>query len=153
MELVPGVTVSSSSPRSRSPSTTPSDSHSSRNCGRACSPSTFARRRTSGRRASKRPWVALLRYLGCTGHAHEVAVVFGDEIAIRGADARARRREPRGSARRFDAFATASLSPEQTAQVAQNFRGACMLGGAHIVDDVLLVVADVDASRALYTVE
>ncbi len=28
-------------------------------------------------------WVALLRYLGCTGHAHEVATVFGDEIAIR----------------------------------------------------------------------
>jgi len=28
-------------------------------------------------------WVALLRYIGCTGHAHEVATVFGDEIAIR----------------------------------------------------------------------
>jgi hypothetical protein len=28
-------------------------------------------------------WVALLRYLGCTGHAHEVATLFGDEIAIR----------------------------------------------------------------------
>jgi len=27
-------------------------------------------------------WVALLRYVGCTGHAHEVATVFGDEIAI-----------------------------------------------------------------------
>jgi len=28
-------------------------------------------------------WVAMLRYIGCTGHAHEVATVFGDEIAIR----------------------------------------------------------------------
>ena len=28
-------------------------------------------------------WVALLRYVGCTGHAHEVATVFGDEIGIR----------------------------------------------------------------------
>jgi HD-GYP domain-containing protein (c-di-GMP phosphodiesterase class II) len=28
-------------------------------------------------------WVALLRYVGCTGHAHEVATVFGDEIKIR----------------------------------------------------------------------
>jgi HD-GYP domain-containing protein (c-di-GMP phosphodiesterase class II) len=28
-------------------------------------------------------WTALLRYVGCTGHAHEVATVFGDEIAIR----------------------------------------------------------------------
>ena len=26
-------------------------------------------------------WVALLRYIGCTGHAHEVATVFGDERA------------------------------------------------------------------------
>src|SRR3954451_21723791 len=28
-------------------------------------------------------WVAVLRYVGCTGHAHEVATVFGDDIAIR----------------------------------------------------------------------
>src|SRR5262249_10570357 len=28
-------------------------------------------------------WVALLRYIGCTGHAHEVAQVIPDEISIR----------------------------------------------------------------------
>jgi len=28
-------------------------------------------------------WTALLRYLGCTGHAHEVAALFGDEIGLR----------------------------------------------------------------------
>ena len=28
-------------------------------------------------------WVSLLRFIGCTGHAHEVATLFGDEIAIR----------------------------------------------------------------------
>ena len=28
-------------------------------------------------------WVALLRYLGCTGHAHEVAAVFGDDVDTR----------------------------------------------------------------------
>jgi hypothetical protein len=28
-------------------------------------------------------WVAQLRYIGCTGHAHEVAVLFGDEIETR----------------------------------------------------------------------
>jgi HD-GYP domain-containing protein (c-di-GMP phosphodiesterase class II) len=28
-------------------------------------------------------WSALFRFLGCTGHAHESAVVFGDEIALR----------------------------------------------------------------------
>ena len=46
-------------------------------------------------------WVALLRYIGCTGHAHEVSTLFGDEIAIRAADAGARRRQPgRGDPRR-----------------------------------------------------
>jgi len=29
-------------------------------------------------------WVALLRYVGCTAHAHEVASLFGDDIGIRG---------------------------------------------------------------------
>lgn len=29
-------------------------------------------------------WVALVRYIGCTGHAHELATLFGDEIAILG---------------------------------------------------------------------
>ena len=28
-------------------------------------------------------WVAQLRYLGCTGHAHEVSTLFGDEIETR----------------------------------------------------------------------
>jgi HD-GYP domain-containing protein (c-di-GMP phosphodiesterase class II) len=27
-------------------------------------------------------WLSLLRYVGCTGHAHEVSAVFGDDIAI-----------------------------------------------------------------------
>lgn len=28
-------------------------------------------------------WVALLRYVGCTGHAHEVALAFGDDVGTR----------------------------------------------------------------------
>src|SRR5215510_298798 len=28
-------------------------------------------------------WTSALRFLGCTGHAFEVAVVFGDEIELR----------------------------------------------------------------------
>jgi len=28
-------------------------------------------------------WIGQLRYIGCTGHAHEVAVLFGDEIETR----------------------------------------------------------------------
>ena len=73
-----------SSPRWRSRRTTRSASRSSRSCGRACSRRGSARRRDS--RTTMREtayWVALLRYVGCTGHAHEVATLFGDEIAIR----------------------------------------------------------------------
>ena len=58
-------------------------SRSSRSCGRACSRRGSARRRNSTRGATDAYWVALLRYIGCTGHAHEVATLFGDDIAIR----------------------------------------------------------------------
>ncbi len=34
-------------------------------------------------------WTSALRFLGCTGHAHEVAVVFGDEIELRSRSLRA----------------------------------------------------------------
>jgi HD-GYP domain-containing protein (c-di-GMP phosphodiesterase class II) len=34
-------------------------------------------------------WVATLRYLGCTGHAFETAVLFGDEIELRAESLRA----------------------------------------------------------------
>ena len=74
----------SSSPRWRSRRTTRSASRSSRSCARACSRRGSARPRGSTRRLRETAyWVALLRYVGCTGHAHEVATVFGDEIAIR----------------------------------------------------------------------
>lgn len=42
-----------------------------------------ARMGVSARDAETVYWVALLRYLGCTGHAYEVAAVFGDDIATR----------------------------------------------------------------------
>ena len=74
----------SSSPRWRSRRTTRSASRSSRSCARACSRRGSARRPASTTRcATTAYWVALLRYVGCTGHAHEVATLFGDEIAIR----------------------------------------------------------------------
>ena len=34
-------------------------------------------------------WASALRFLGCTGHAFEVAVLFGDEIELRAASLRA----------------------------------------------------------------
>lgn len=85
-------------------------------------------------------WTALLRYLGCTGHAHEVATMFGDEIAIRARtlvhDA-ANPAEVMGDA---VAFATAGQSAEQREQTIQmlqanaaawsvyNFTSGCEVG-------------------------
>src|SRR6188768_1057521 len=64
-------------------------------------------------------WVALLRYVGCTGHAHEVATVFGDEIAIRGQTLIHDAANPAEVMRDVVAFATAGKSPEATAETLQ----------------------------------
>ena len=58
-------------------------------------------------------WVALLRYVGCTGHAHEVATVFGDEIAIRAATLVHDAANPAEVMRDVMAYATAGRSPEE----------------------------------------
>jgi HD-GYP domain-containing protein (c-di-GMP phosphodiesterase class II) len=58
-------------------------------------------------------WVALLRYVGCTGHAHEVATVFGDEIAIRAATLTHDAANPTEVMRDVFAYATAGRSPEE----------------------------------------
>ncbi len=62
-------------------------------------------------------WVALLRYVGCTGHAHEVATVFGDEIAIRGATLTHDAGNPAEVMRDVVAFATAGHSPERRDEI------------------------------------
>src|SRR4029078_4445378 len=33
-------------------------------------------------------WLSLLRYVGCTGHAHEISTVFGGDVAILAASRR-----------------------------------------------------------------
>jgi len=58
-------------------------------------------------------WVALLRYIGCTGHAHEVATVFGDEIAIRAQTLVHDAANPAEVMRDVVAFATAGHPPEE----------------------------------------
>lgn len=58
-------------------------------------------------------WVALLRYVGCTGHAHEVATVFGDEIAIRARTLVHDAANPAEVMRDVVAFATAGHPEEQ----------------------------------------
>jgi HD-GYP domain-containing protein (c-di-GMP phosphodiesterase class II) len=64
-------------------------------------------------------WVALLRYLGCTGHAHEVATVFGDEIAIRAQTLVHDAANPAEVMRDVIAYATAGHSPEERDQIVQ----------------------------------
>jgi HD-GYP domain-containing protein (c-di-GMP phosphodiesterase class II)/DNA-binding CsgD family transcriptional regulator len=85
-------------------------------------------------------WVALLRYLGCTGHAHEVATVFGDEIAIRAQTLVHDAANPAEVMRDVIAFATAGHPPEAREQIVQalhagvhewvvrNFTSGCEVG-------------------------
>src|SRR4051794_18558270 len=64
-------------------------------------------------------WVALLRYIGCTGHAHEVATVFGDEIAIRAQTLVHDAANPAEVMRDVMAFATAGHTAEERDEVVQ----------------------------------
>lgn len=71
-------------------------------------------------------WVALMRYIGCTGHAHEVATVFGDEIAIRAQTLVHDAANPAEVMRDVIAFATANHPPEAREEVIQSLQA-----GAH----------------------
>ena len=62
-------------------------------------------------------WVALLRYVGCTGHAHEVATVFGDEIAIRAQTLVHDAANPTEVMRDVMAFATAGHGPDERDEI------------------------------------
>ena len=78
-------------------------------------------------------WVALLRYIGCTGHAHEVASVFGDEIAIRAQTLVHDAANPAEVMHDVLAFATAGHPPAEREQIAQAIQeGAHDVGGAQL---------------------
>lgn len=62
-------------------------------------------------------WVALLRYVGCTGHAHEVATVFGDEIAIRAQTLVHDAANPAEVMHDVIEFATAGRGPEERDEI------------------------------------
>jgi HD-GYP domain-containing protein (c-di-GMP phosphodiesterase class II) len=64
-------------------------------------------------------WVALLRYIGCTGHAHEVATVFGDEIPIRAQSLVHDAANPAEVVHDVVAFATVGREPQEREQIAQ----------------------------------
>lgn len=85
-------------------------------------------------------WVALLRYIGCTGHAHEVATLFGDEIAIRAQTLVHDAANPAEVIRDVITFATAGRPPEEREQIVEaihqgahdwavhNFASGCEVG-------------------------
>ncbi len=64
-------------------------------------------------------WVALLRYIGCTGHAHEVATVFGDEIAIRAQTLVHDAANPAEVIRDVIEYATSWRPPDEREQIVQ----------------------------------
>jgi HD-GYP domain-containing protein (c-di-GMP phosphodiesterase class II)/DNA-binding CsgD family transcriptional regulator len=67
-------------------------------------------------------WVALLRFIGCTGHAHEVSTLFGDEIAIRGQTLVHDSGNPAEVMRDIVAFATAGRPPEERDEIVQRIQ-------------------------------
>jgi len=85
-------------------------------------------------------WVALLRYIGCTGHAHEVATVFGDEIAIRARTLVHDAANPAEVMHDVVEYATAGRPPEQRDEIVEmiqktahewavyNFASGCEVG-------------------------
>jgi len=85
-------------------------------------------------------WVALLRYVGCTGHAHEVATLFGDEIAIRAQTLVHDAANPEEVMRDVVAFATVGRAPQERDQIVRsihegahewavhNFASGCEVG-------------------------
>jgi HD-GYP domain-containing protein (c-di-GMP phosphodiesterase class II) len=64
-------------------------------------------------------WTALLRYLGCTGHAHEVAAYLGDEIAVRARTLVHDAANPAEVATDVIAFASAARPDQDPEQVAK----------------------------------
>ena len=71
-------------------------------------------------------WVALLRYVGCTGHAHEIATVFGDDVAVLAETLVFDAGDPADVFRVMVAFATAGRAPEEHEEIVASLRA-----GAH----------------------
>src|SRR4249920_1593870 len=67
-------------------------------------------------------WVALLRYVGCTGHAHEVATVFRGDIAHLAQTLVLDTADPAEVGRAMVEFATAGRAPEEREQIARSLQ-------------------------------
>ncbi len=67
-------------------------------------------------------WAALLRYMGCTAHAHEVAIVFGDDIGLLAQTLVLDTADPAEVFQAMVAFATAGRDPEEHEQIVQSLQ-------------------------------
>jgi HD-GYP domain-containing protein (c-di-GMP phosphodiesterase class II) len=67
-------------------------------------------------------WVALLRFIGCTGHAHEVSTLFGDEIAVRGQTLLHDSGNPQEVMRDIVAFATAGHAEDERDEIVRRIQ-------------------------------
>lgn len=76
-------------------------------------------------------WVALLRYVGCTGHAHEVATVFGDEIAIRAQTLVHDAANPAEVMRDAVTFATAGRPPHERDRIIEMIQRTALQWALH----------------------
>jgi len=76
-------------------------------------------------------WVSLLRYIGCTGHAHEVATVFGDEIAIRAQSLIHDAANPAEVMGDVIAFATRGRAPEERDHIVQMIQQTAVAWAEH----------------------
>jgi HD-GYP domain-containing protein (c-di-GMP phosphodiesterase class II) len=90
-------------------------------------------------------WVALLRYLGCTGHTQQVAELFGDDIALRARTLIQDAANPQEVMADLLAYAGAGRPPEVRAQIGQMIVAAGRAGAVPhyaegcAVGDLLLV--------------
>jgi hypothetical protein len=71
-------------------------------------------------------WASLLRYIGCTGHAHEIATVFADDVAVLGRTLVLDAADPADVMRVMVESATAGHAPEEHEQIV-----ASLHEGAH----------------------
>ncbi len=76
-------------------------------------------------------WVALLRYVGCTGHAHEVASAFGDDIAILGDTLVMDAADPADVGRTMAAAATAGHPPEEHPEIVRALKAGAHAWAVH----------------------
>src|SRR4051812_17170327 len=67
-------------------------------------------------------WLSLLRYVGCTGHAHEISTVFGDDVAILAATLVFDAGDPADVGRTMMQFATAGHPPEEHAEIVRTIQ-------------------------------